>query len=93
MIRTLSPSKPRMIGRLVPGPNVRLAIPGSFCNTSAIVAPSRLAIAVESTVVIELKDSNAVLAPVALAVTVMASCTPIVSETSTVTVWPSCDCD
>ena len=33
-IMTRSPSKPRITGRLVPGPELRLATPGSFSSTS-----------------------------------------------------------
>ncbi len=63
------------MGRLVPGPNVRLATPGSFCRTSAIVALSRLAMSTESRLVTALNASKVVAAPRTLAVTWTSSCT------------------
>ena len=72
---TRSPSKPRMIGRLVPGPKLRLAMPGSFSIASPIVLAPSTAMSNESRVVTALNASSVVSAPPAEAVTVNSSWT------------------
>ena len=72
---TRSPSKPRMVGRLVPGPKLRLAMPGSFCRASRIVLAPSDAMSNESRVVTALNASSVVSAPASEAVTVNSSWT------------------
>ena len=73
MMSTRSPPKPRMTGRLAPGPKLRLATPGSCSRASPMVAGASRAICSESTVVTALKDCSVAAAPTAAAVTVTSS--------------------
>ena len=72
---TRSPSKPRIIGRPVPGPKLRTATPGSFRSASPMVLPPCAAMSNESRVVTALNVSSVVSVPPAAAVTVSCSWT------------------
>ena len=63
------------MGRLEPGPNVRLAMPGSFCSASPRLPWPTWTRSNESSVVTALNASKVVSAPPAEAVTVTSSCT------------------
>ena len=87
---TRSPSKPRMMGRLEPGPKLRTAMPGSFCNASPRLFWPAWMRSNESSVVTALNASNVVSVPPAAAVTVTCSCTGDgASSKSTVTASPA----
>ena len=74
MMSTRSPPKPRMTGRLAPGPKLRLAMPGSSSSASPMVLGASLAISNESTVVTALNAWSVAAAPTAAdAVTVTSS--------------------
>ena len=74
MMSTRSPPKPRMTGRLAPGPKLRLAMPGSCSMASAMVLGASLAISNESTVETALNVRSVASAPTAAdAVTVTSS--------------------
>ena len=84
------------MGRLVPGPKLRTAMPGSSRNASPIVLAPCTATSNESRVVTALNASSVVTAPPAEAVTVSSSWTadrPSVKSTiavspgATVTAW------
>ena len=85
-----------MIGRLDPGPKLRLATPGSFRSASPRLPADSLVMSNESRVVTALNASNVVSVPPTEAVTVTSSWTgesPSMKSTvaappgSTVTIW------